>query len=201
MAETKNKLSLPQAIFGIDNVNTQVVFDSIMAERASRRQGTHKVKTRGEVSGGGRKPFAQKGTGNARQGSIRSPQWVGGGIVWGPTPDKNYTLKVNKKARRLAFASALTMKANEEAVLVNDFKIEGKPSTKELLSQVKALNLKDEFKKVLIITNDELVWKSASNLPKVFATKLSGLQIETIVNADVIIFSQENIDKLAGKDK
>ena len=205
MAETTKKTttssSLPKEVFGV-KVNTQAVFDVIMSERASRRQGTHKAKTRAEVSGGGKKPFRQKGTGNARQGSIRSPQWVGGGVAWGPTPEKNYTLKVNKKVRRLAFASVLTEKAKGDAVIVHDFKMaDNKPSTKELKAQIAALKLKDTFKKVLIVTSDALVWKSASNMPKVFATKFTSLTIEAIVNADVVIFEKSTIAKLEGKGK
>ena len=203
MAETTNKSttsSLPKDVFAV-KVNTQAIFDSIMSERAAQRQGTHKAKTRAEVSGGGKKPFRQKGTGNARQGSIRSPQWVGGGVAWGPTPEKNYTLKVNKKVRRLAFASALTLKANANAVITNDFTGFDKPNTKELIKQMSALNLKPEFKKVLIVSDDVNVWKSASNLPKVFATKFTGLTIESIVNADAIIFSKNAMSKLEGKAK
>lgn len=199
-AKTTAKASLPKEVFGV-KVNTQVVFDTIMAERAAQRQGTHKVKTRGEVSGGGKRPWAQKGTGNARQGSIRSPQWVGGGVVWGPTPEKNYVLKVNKKVRRLAFASALTLKAKEDAVLVHDFKIGDKPNTKELLTQIAGLKLKDTFKKLIIVTEDAMVWKSASNLPKIFATKFTALTIEAIVNADAIIFEKATMKRLEGQGK
>lgn len=206
--------SLPKHVFDV-KVNKQTIFDVIMSERASQRQGTHSTKTRAEVSGGGRKPFRQKGTGNARQGSIRSPQWVGGGVAWGPKPEKNYTLKVNKKVRKLAFASALTLKAQNKAVLVHEFKSEEKPNTKKLLNQLTALNLKvkrqnnqskkqetlswDSQKiKVLIITTDVNIWKSASNLPKVFATRLANLTVEMIVGADILIFAPTEMKKLGG---
>lgn len=217
MAEATKQVKTDLSTFPAFNskVNSQCIFDVIMAERASRRQGTHSVKTRGEVSGGGRKPFRQKGTGNARQGSIRSPQWVGGGVVWGPTTERNYTLKVNKKVRRLAFNSALTLKAQHNNVLINDFKLGEKPNTKKLLTQLADLKFKatvenhqtkkmevidwnEKKVKVLIVTTNEVVWKSASNLPKVFATRLANLTVEAIVGADVIIFDQAEIKKLGG---
>lgn len=197
MSTSNTNTSLPKNVFAVE-VNTQVIFDTIMSERASRRQGTHSTKTRAEVRGGGKKPWRQKGTGNARQGSIRSPQWVGGGVAWGPKPDRNYELKVNKKVKRLAFASALTLKANDQAVLVHDFAKSEVPSTKDLLAQIKGLNLKDSFKKVIIITNDPIIWKSASNLQKVYATRYANLTVEAIVNADVLIFGSAEMAKLGG---
>lgn len=109
---------LNDAVFGIEP-NESVVFDAVMMQRASLRQGTHKVKNRSEVSGGGRKPWKQKGSGRARQGSIRSPQWRGGGIVFGPTP-RSYAYKLNKKVRRLALKSALSSKVIDNEVKVLD---------------------------------------------------------------------------------
>ena len=111
--EKVKEINLKDNIWNIEP-NNNVLHDAIVLTLASRRQGTHKVKTRSEVSGGGRKPWRQKGTGNARQGSIRAPQWRGGGIVFGPTPDRNYTKKMNRKERRLALKSALTYKAREK---------------------------------------------------------------------------------------
>ena len=195
----KKTFTLPQKVFK-SKINTQAIFDSIMSERASVRQGTHKVKTRAEVRGGGRKPHPQKGTGNARQGSIRSPQFVGGGIVGGPTPNKNYALKVNKKVKRLAYNSSLTLKAKENAIIVHDFKIEKIPNTKAMIKQIEVLKLKKSFKKILIVTNDFNVKKSVANLQKVFVTSLKSLRIETIVNVDVIIFSSEAMQKLGGNE-
>ena len=109
---------LNDAVFGIEP-NESVVFDAVMMQRASLRQGTHKVKNRSEVSGGGRKPWKQKGSGRARQGSIRSPQWRGGGLVFGPTP-RSYAYKLNKKVRRLALKSALSSKVIDNEVKVLD---------------------------------------------------------------------------------
>ena len=122
--EKVKEINLKDNIWNIEP-NNNVLHDAIVLTLASRRQGTHKVKTRSEVSGGGRKPWRQKGTGNARQGSIRAPQWRGGGIVFGPTPDRNYTKKMNRKERRLALKSALTYKAREkELILVDNIKFE-----------------------------------------------------------------------------
>ncbi len=185
---------LPKTIFNI-KVNNQVMFDAVLSERASRRQGTHKVKDRGEVRGGGRKPWRQKGTGRARAGSIRSPIWVGGGVAFGPTPERNYTLKINKKARKLALNSALSLKAAAQAILVHDFKLE-KPSTKELLNQIEQLNLNQNWKKLLIINDSEIVFKSAQNVKTLKVNKVTSLSIETILNADAIIFTHNSLERL-----
>ena len=198
--ETKQSADLPKEVFNC-KVSTQAVFDTIMSERASRRQGTHKVKHRGEVRGGGKKPFAQKHTGRARAGSTRSPIWVGGGTVFGPNPERNYNLKINKKLRKLAFASALTLKAKDGAVITYEFKLE-KISTQKLLGTIESLNLaKDLNKKVLIVTDDAIVFKSGANATQIKVQKLSGLSVETIIAATVMIISKEDIKKLEGMVK
>lgn len=198
MEKANNKqIILPKSIFDA-KVNAQTIFDVILFERASRRQGTHSTKSRGEVSGGGRKPFKQKKTGNARQGSIRSPQWVGGGVVGGPKPNRNYKLKVNKKVRQIAFASALTLKAKNKAIKIHDFHGFEKPNTKKLIADIKDLKLQKDFAKILIVTNDENIWKSAANLEKVFVYKLASLTIEMIVHVDVLVFSKNELLKLKG---
>ena len=112
-------IKLDDNVWGI-TPNDQVIYESINLFMANRRQGTHSTKNRSEVSGGGRKPWRQKGTGNARQGSIRAPHWVGGGVIFGPTSNRNYTKKMNKKERRLALKSALTYKATDKAIIVVD---------------------------------------------------------------------------------
>ena len=109
-------IKLDDSIWGI-TPNDQVVYEAVVLNAASKRQGTHSTKTRSEVSGGGRKPWRQKGTGNARQGSIRAPHWVGGGVVFGPNANRNYAKKMNKKERRLALKSALTYKANDKEII------------------------------------------------------------------------------------
>ena len=200
MAETTQKAtsttSLPTSVFGV-KVNTQAIFDTIMSERASLRQGTHKVKHRGEVRGGGRKPFAQKHTGNARAGSTRSPIWVGGGTVFGPSPERNYNLKVNKKVRKLALASSLTLKANDNAVVIKDMKMDA-ISTKNLIKAIEDLKLKKEFKKVLIVTNDANTFLSGRNVSTVSVQKLSGLSVEQVVHHDVVVISKEDVKTLEG---
>ncbi len=198
MSETTNT-SLPKAVFGV-KVNTQAIFDTIMSERASVRQGTHKVKNKGEVSGTGKKPWAQKGTGRARAGSLRSNVFVGGGVAFGPTANRNYNLKVNKKVRKNALHSALTLKANDKAVIVQELKMT-KISTKELIKTIEGLKLKDTQKKLLIITNNDIVFKSSQNLKKIATKKVASLSVESIINADVIVISSEDIKYLEGGAK
>ena len=131
--------------------NDAVIYDAIRLANASLRQGTHSVKNRAEVSGGGRKPWRQKGTGNARQGSIRSPQWRHGGVVFGPTIERNYNIKMNKKERRLALKSALSYKVIDSELLVLDNLNVESSKTKEMLNIMKDLKLN---KSVLFVTND-----------------------------------------------
>ncbi|WKX02252.1 50S ribosomal protein L4 [Candidatus Mycoplasma mahonii] len=195
----ETNISLPKSIFGV-KINTQAIFDVILSERASRRQGTHKVKNKGEVSGTGKKPWAQKGTGKARAASLRSNIFVGGGVAFGPTTERNYNLKINKKVRRLALNSALTLKANDKAVIVQDIKLD-KISTKKLIAAIDDLKLKQSLKKVLIVTNNETVFKSANNLQKITTIKLASLSVEKIVNADVLVISEASIKKLEGEGK
>ena len=140
--------------------NDSVIYDAIVLATASLRQGTHKVKTRAEVSGGGRKPWRQKGTGNARQGSTRSPQWRHGGIVFGPTTERNYNKKMNKKERRLALKSALSYKVLDSEVLVLDNLVVNSSKTKDMLNIMKDLKLD---KSVLFVVNeltDEIILSS-----------------------------------------
>ena len=131
--------------------NDAVIYDAVRLANASLRQGTHSVKNRAEVSGGGRKPWRQKGTGNARQGSIRSPQWRHGGVVFGPTTERNYNIKMNKKERRLALKSALSYKVIDSELLVLDNLNVESSKTKEMLNIMKDLKLN---KSVLFVTND-----------------------------------------------
>ena len=155
-------IELNDAIFGIEP-NEAVLFEALVQQRASLRQGNHKVKNRSEVAGGGRKPWRQKGTGRARQGSIRSPQWRGGGVVFGPTP-RSYAYKLPKKVRRLALLSALSSKVREENIIVLDGLTFDAPKTKEFIQVLKDLSID---KKALIVTADldETVALSARNIP------------------------------------
>ncbi len=194
-----NSIKLPKEVFEA-KINNQAMFDTIMMERASRRQGTHAVKSRAEVSGTGRKPWKQKGTGRARQGSLRSPQFVGGGRAFGPRTEREYNFKVNKKVRKLAFFSALSLLAKEGSVLVNDSIKLDKPKTKDLLKQIKDLNLEGR-KRIVIVSSDENVYKSANNIPNVAAVKLSSLTVELLLWTDALILKNEDIKKLEGMVK
>lgn len=148
--EKVKDINLNDNIWGTEP-NDAVIYDAIILANAASRQGTHSVKTRAEVSGGGRKPWKQKGTGNARQGSTRSPQWRHGGIVFGPTTERNYNIKMNKKERRLALKSALSYKViDSELMVLDNLKLEN-AKTKEMLSIMKNLKLD---KSILFVTND-----------------------------------------------
>ena len=131
-------IKLDDNVWGI-TPNDQVVYEHINLFMANRRQGTHATKNRSEVSGGGRKPWRQKGTGNARQGSIRAPHWVGGGVIFGPSANRNYTKKMNRKERRLALKSALTYKANDKAIIVVDKFDAETNKTKDMLKVLEGL--------------------------------------------------------------
>src|SRR6056297_3230665 len=137
--EKSSGITLDDAVFGIEP-NVQSVFDAVNAQRASMRQGTHSVRNRSEVRGGGRKPWRQKGTGRARQGSIRSPQWRGGGIVFGPTP-RSYSYSINKKVRRLALRSILSQKVlDKELKAIEELKFDV-PKTKDFISIIESMEL------------------------------------------------------------
>lgn len=192
-------VTLPKSVFGLTKVYPQAVFDTILSERASKRFATHKVKNRGEVSGTGKKPWAQKGTGNARAGSMRSPIFVGGGRVFGPTTARNYNLKVNKKVRRNALLSVLSQLASDKAVLVHEFELKA-PSTRDLLIQLAKKNLA-ELNNVLVVTNDENIYLSARNLPNVHVTKITSLSVESLLAADVLVLSAADVKYLEGMAK
>ncbi|MBN3534996.1 50S ribosomal protein L4 [Mycoplasma procyoni] len=192
----KNSISLPKNVFGLETFNSQVVFDTIIAERASLRQGTHKVKNRAEVSGTGKKPWRQKGTGRARAGSMRSPIWVGGGRAFGPTNERNYNLKVNKKVRMLALVSALSQLAKNNQVIVSEISV-SEYSTKQVVKQLSDLNV-NNLRNVLIVTKDEKVYASARNLKNVSLSKVESLSIESLIKADVLVISEQDVKYLEG---
>ena len=148
------EIELNDAIFGIEP-NEAVLFDAVVAQRASLRQGNHKVKNRSEVAGGGRKPWRQKGTGRARQGSIRSPQWRGGGVVFGPT-QRSYAYKLPKKVRRLALKSALSAKVLEQNFLVLDALTLNAPKTKDFKAVLTALEINK--KALFVICHNSPLW-------------------------------------------
>lgn len=182
-------MELNDAVFGVE-VNEHLVHLAVVRQLANNRQGTQKAKTRSEVSGGGRKPWRQKGTGHARQGSTRAPQWTGGGVVFAPTP-RDYSVKMNKKEKQLAMKSVLTSKVNESKFIVLDELKLAEIKTK----QIKAVldNLKVE--KALIVTKekDDVVVKSANNLPKVATTALNNINVYDILKYDTVVVTSEAV--------
>lgn len=185
--------------FITDKIYEQAIFDTILSERASRRQGTHQVKNRAEVSGSGKKPWKQKGTGRARTSSLRTPIFVGGGRAFGPQAEKNYSLKVNKKVKLAAWKSAFTLLVNDKAILVQDMP-DQTISTKTLNNELVKLQV-SHLKRVVIVTENENVYKSAANLPYVSTIKANSLTVETLIGADVLIVSKESMTLLEGKVK
>lgn len=186
-------VELNDAVFGIEP-NQHVLHDAVVMQQASKRQGTHAVKNRSAVRGGGRKPWRQKGTGRARQGSIRSPQWVGGGVVFGPTP-RSYSYKLPKKVRRLALKSALSTKVKEESLTVLEGLVIDAPKTKEVINLLSALNVNE---KALIVTNkkDEVVSKSASNLQNVKVQSASQINTLDILAHDRLIITKDAVESI-----
>ncbi|PAQ15149.1 50S ribosomal protein L4 [Bacillus sp. FJAT-42315] len=187
------EIELNASVFGIEP-NEHVVFEALMMQRASLRQGTHKVKTRSEVRGGGRKPWRQKGTGRARQGSIRSPQWRGGGTVFGPVP-RSYSYKLPKKVRRLAIKSALSSKVAEQNILVLEALTLEAPKTKEFASVLKNLSVDT---KALIVTEslNENVALSARNIPGVTVVEANGISVLDLVGHDKLIMTKAAVEKV-----
>ncbi|MEL3962866.1 50S ribosomal protein L4 [Lysinibacillus endophyticus] len=187
------EIELNDAIFGIEP-NEAVLFDAVIAQRASLRQGNHKVKNRSEVAGGGRKPWRQKGTGRARQGSIRSPQWRGGGIVFGPTP-RSYSYKLPKKVRRLALKSALSAKVGEQNFVVLDALQLDAPKTKDFVSILGNLNIDT---KALFVTADinENVALSARNIPGVTVLTANGINVLDLLGHEKVVFTKAAVEKV-----
>ena len=187
------EIKLNDTIFGI-TPHKQAMFDAVILQRASLRQGTHKTKTRTEVRGGGRKPWKQKGTGRARQGSIRSPQWRGGGIVFGPTP-RSYNLKMNKKVRRLALKSALSFKVLEdEMVVLNELTLAA-PKTKEMVAILN--NLEADAKVLLIVdANNNNALLAARNIPSVKVIPATGVNVLDLLDARKVIATEDAINHI-----
>ncbi|SRR5690606_24959709 len=191
--EQIGEVELNDSIFGIEP-NKHVLFEAIIMQRASMRQGTHKTKGRSEVRGGGRKPWRQKGTGRARQGSIRAPQWVGGGTVFGPVP-RSYSYKLPKKMRRLAIKSALSSKVLEDNVLVLDDLVFEMPKTKEFKKVLDNLSVD---KKALVVTadKDENVILSARNIPGVTVVTAEGINVLDVVGHDKLILTKQAVERV-----
>ncbi len=181
-----DKIELNDSIFGVE-INEHLVHMAVLQQLANKRQGTQKAKTRSEVRGGGRKPWRQKGTGHARQGSTRSPQWTGGGVVFAPTP-RDYSFKLNKKEKRAALKSALTSRvAENKFVVVDELKLD-EIKTKKFVEVLKNLNVE----KALVILNDmdEKVIASAANIPTVKTTQTNELNVFDVLKYDTVVVTK-----------
>ena len=179
-------IELNDAVFGVE-VNEHLVHMAVVQQLANNRQGTQKAKTRSEVSGGGRKPWRQKGTGHARQGSTRSPQWTGGGVVFAPVP-RDYSFKLNKKEKRAALKSALTSRVVENKfVVVDELKLD-EIKTKKFVEVLKNLNVE----KALVVLNDmdEKVIASAANIPTVKTTQTNELNVFDVLKYDTVVVTK-----------
>ncbi len=187
------EIELPEALFGVE-VNQSVVHDVVKNHLANLRQGTQSALTRAEVSGGGRKPWKQKGTGRARQGSTRAPQWTHGGIVFAPKP-RDYSYTLNKKAKRLALKSALSAKANDAAVVVIDEIKMDAPKTAEFAKFLAAVGAE---KKALVVTAEvnQNVVKSGRNIPGCEVTFANLLNVYDIVNANKLVVDKAALQKI-----
>ena len=180
------KMDLNDAVFGVE-INEHLLHLAVVAQLANKRQGTQKALTRAEVSGGGRKPWRQKGTGHARQGSIRAPQWKGGGVVFAPVP-RDYTTTMNKKEKRAALKSALTSRVVENKfVVVDELKLD-EIKTKKFVEVLKNLNVE----KALVILNDmdEKVIASAANIPTVKTTQTNELNVFDVLKYDTVVVTK-----------
>lgn len=187
------EIELVDSIFNVE-VNEHVLYEVVKNQLANKRQGTQSAKTRAEVRGGGRKPWRQKGTGRARHGSIRAPQWVGGGVVFAPKP-RDYSYRVPKKIRRLAMKSALSSKVlNDEIIVLEELNLE-EPKTKEM---VKILDNIKASKKALIVMDEKNinVIKSARNIPNVETALVNTLNVYDILNYDSFIITKDAVKKV-----
>ncbi len=181
------EVELNEAVFGIEP-NNNAVHDAVLMQRASLRQGTHAVKNRSAVRGGGKKPWRQKGTGRARAGSTRSPIWVGGGTIFGPKP-RSYSYKLPRKVRRLAFRSVLSQKVLDESlVVVDSFEFE-QPKTKDFAASLKSLNVNSKVLVVLEDGDDNAV-RSARNLKNVTVLPAKGLNVLNVIDSDKLVITQ-----------
>ena len=182
-------IELSDAVFGVE-IKENLIHRAVVQQLANNRQGTQKAKTRSEVSGGGKKPWRQKGTGHARQGSIRAPQWTGGGVVFAPTP-RDYSQKMNKKEKRLALKSALTSRVQENKFIVLDELKLAEIKTKEMQKVLDSLNVS----KALVIINDdsENVVLSARNIPDVQTASVNTINVFDILKYNTVIATKSSV--------
>ena len=193
LGESVGEIELDEAIFGIE-INEHAVYEVVKNQLANKRQGTQSAKTRAEVRGGGRKPWRQKGTGRARQGSTRSPQWTGGGVVFAPKP-RDYSYSVPKKVKRIALKSVLTSKVNDEEIIVLDnLNFDGISTkvAKKVLNDIKA------NKKALVVvgSNNEIVYKSFRNLKGVQVASAENINVYDILKYDSLVVTQDAVKKI-----
>ncbi|MBQ9278144.1 MAG: 50S ribosomal protein L4 [Lachnospiraceae bacterium] len=184
-----DKLELNDNVFGVE-INETLLHKAVVTQLANNRQGTQSAKTRSEVSGGGRKPWRQKGTGHARQGSIRAPQWAGGGVVFAPKP-RDYSKKMNKREKQIAIKSALTSKVNDEKfIVVDEFNLD-EIKTSNFVKILDAL----KAPKALVVTKgkDEKVVLSARNIPTVKTTMSSSINVYDILNYDSLVITKDAV--------
>ena len=186
------KIELNDAVFGVE-VNEHLVHLAVVQQLANNRQGTQKAKTRAEVSGGGRKPWRQKGTGHARQGSTRSPQWTGGGVVFAPTP-RDYSFKMNKKEKQLALKSALTSKVNDSKLIVVDELKMDAIKTKDFKAVMTNLNANKAL--VVMAEKDVNVVMSAKNIPDVKTALTSTINVYDIMKAGTVVLTKDAVAKI-----
>jgi large subunit ribosomal protein L4 len=194
--EKTGDVKLSAEVFGVVSKNEQAVHDAVVTQMANARQATAKTKKRHEVAGGGKKPWRQKGTGRARAGSIRSPLWVGGGKVFGPDGNQNYTVSINKKIHAIAMKTVLSAKAVKGFIVVDDLTIKN-VSTKEFAKDL--VNIKAVGKRLVVVEpkNGNLV-KSANNLPDVELRAVDNISVYDVLNADCIVISEADIKTLEG---
>ena len=186
-------VELSDDIFGVE-VNTHVMYEAVKNYLANQRQGTQSAKTRGEVRGGGRKPWRQKGTGRAGQGRTRSPQWVGGGVVFAPKP-RDYSYKLPKRIKRLALKSALSSKVQDNEIIVVDSLVLDKPKTKDMIKVL--LNLKAGKKTLVVIPErDENVILASRNIPGVKTAYVNTINVYDILNCDSFLITRDAVNKV-----
>jgi len=192
--EKLKDIKLADEVWGV-KPNDQLIYENIKLTMANQRQGSHKVKTRAEVSGGGRKPWRQKGTGNARQGSIRAPHFVGGGIVFGPSNNRNYTIKMNKKQRRLALKSALSYKAsNNEVILLENFDVKSN-KTKDMIKELEAIKAEGKLLIVVSELTDNMIL-GVRNLGYVKLVLANEINTYDVVDCDKLIITEDAVKYL-----
>lgn len=195
MGEKVKDITLNANVFGIEP-NDAVLYDAIVLSQNNARQVSANTKTRSEVSGGGKKPWRQKGTGRARQGSTRAPHWYHGGVVFGPTPERNYTRKMNKKERRLALKSALSYKLiDSEMIVVDTFKFESS-KTKEAIQILTNLKVNEEKTLIVVDKLEENVILATRNLANVILLETDEINTLDVVSADRLVITEEAVKKL-----